>query len=69
MITSKIEKSKSSAADILSAAEKEAKEIKSEAEKTAETMKREALLEAKEEALKAKNDFDREKNINRVWHI
>ncbi len=66
MITSKIEKSKSSAADILSAAEKEAKEIKSEAEKTAETMKREALLEAKEEALKAKNDFDREKKEQRA---
>ena len=48
------------------AAEKVAEEIKAEAEKTAETMKREALLEAKEEAMKAKNDFDREKKEQRA---
>lgn len=48
------------------AAEKVAEEIKEEAEKTAETMKREALLEAKEEALKAKHDFDREKKEQRA---
>ena len=41
-------------------AEEKAREIIDDALKTAETKKREALLEAKEENLKAKNDLDRE---------
>lgn len=41
-------------------AEEKAREIIDDALKTAETKKREALLEAKEESLKAKNDFDKE---------
>jgi ribonuclease Y len=41
-------------------AEEKAREIIDEALKTAETKKREALLEAKEENLKTKNDLDKE---------
>ena len=41
-------------------AEEKAREIIDGALKTAETKKREALLEAKEENLKAKNDLDKE---------
>ena len=41
-------------------AEEKAREIIDDALKTAETKKREALLEAKEENLKAKNDLDKE---------
>ena len=41
----------------IGSAEEKAREIIDEALKTAETKKREALLEAKEEALKAKNEF------------
>ena len=41
-------------------AEEKAREIIDEALKTAETKKREALLEAKEENLKVKNDLDKE---------
>ncbi|MBE6014597.1 MAG: ribonuclease Y [Lachnospiraceae bacterium] len=41
-------------------AEHKAREIIDEALRVAETKKREALLEAKEEALKNKNDFDKE---------
>ena len=41
-------------------AEEKAREIIDDALKTAETKKREALLEAKEENLKAKNDLERE---------
>ena len=41
-------------------AEEKAREIIDEALKTAETKKREALLEAKEESLKTKNELDKE---------
>ena len=41
-------------------AEEKAREIIDDALKTAETKKREALLEAKEENMKAKNDLDKE---------
>ena len=41
-------------------AEEKAREIIDDALKTAETKKREALLEAKEENLKTKNDLDKE---------
>ena len=41
-------------------AEEKSREIIDDALKVAETKKREALLEAKEESIKAKNDFDKE---------
>ena len=47
-------------------AEEKAREIIDDALKTAETKKREALLEAKEENLKAKNDLDRETKERRA---
>ena len=47
-------------------AEHKAREIIDDALKTAETKKREALLEAKEEALKHKNDFEKETKERRA---
>lgn len=47
-------------------AEEKAREIIDDALKTAETKKREALLEAKEENLKAKNDLDKETKERRA---
>ncbi len=47
-------------------ADEKAREIIDEALKTAETKKREALLEAKEESLKNKNEFDRETKERRA---
>ncbi len=47
-------------------AEEKAREIIDDALKTAETKKREALLEAKEENLKAKNDLERETKERRA---
>ena len=47
-------------------AEKKAREIIDDALKTAETKKREALLEAKEENMKAKNDLDKETKERRA---
>ncbi len=47
-------------------AEEKAREIIDDALKTAETKKREALLEAKEENLKAKNELDRETKERRA---
>ena len=47
-------------------AEEKAREIIDDALKTAETKKREALLEAKEENMKAKNDLDKETKERRV---
>ena len=47
-------------------AEEKAREIIDEALKTAETKKREALLEAKEENLKAKNDLEKETKERRT---
>ena len=47
-------------------AESQAREIIDDALKTAETKKREALLEAKEENLKAKNDLERETKERRA---
>ena len=41
-------------------AEEKAREIIDEAVKTAETKKREAMLEAKEESIRVKNDLDKE---------
>ena len=41
-------------------AEDRAREIIDEAVKTAETKKREAMLEAKEESIRVKNDLDKE---------
>ena len=46
-------------------AEERAKEIISEAEKTAENRKREALLEAKEENVRAKNELEKESRDRR----
>jgi ribonuclease Y len=51
---------KNSANSKIGNAEERAREIIDEAVKTAETKKREALLEAKEENIKAKNELDRE---------
>ena len=51
---------KSSANSKIGNAEEKAREIIDEAVKTAETKKREALLEAKEENIKAKNELDKE---------
>jgi len=50
----------------IGSAEEKARDIIDEALKTAETKKREALLEAKEEALKAKNDFERDSKERRA---
>jgi len=50
----------------IGSAEEKARNIIDEALKTAETKKREALLEAKEEALRAKNDFERETKERRA---
>ncbi len=47
-------------------AEEKAREIIDDALKTAETKKREALLEAKEENMKAKNDLDKETKERRA---
>ena len=47
-------------------AEEKAREIIDDALKTAETKKREALLEAKEENLKAKNDLEKETKERRA---
>ncbi len=47
-------------------AEEKAREIIDDALKTAETKKREALLEAKEENMKAKNDLDKETRERRA---
>lgn len=47
-------------------ADEKAREIIDEALRTAETKKREALLEAKEETLKARNDFERETKERRA---
>ena len=47
-------------------AEEKARGIIDDALKTAETKKREALLEAKEENLKAKNDLERETKERRA---
>ena len=47
-------------------AEEKAREILDDALKTAEAKKREALLEAKEESLKAKNDFEKESRERRM---
>ena len=47
-------------------AEEKAREIIDDALKTAETKKREALLEAKEQNMKAKNDLDKETKERRV---
>ena len=41
-------------------ADEKAREIIDEAVKTAETKKREAMLEAKEESIRVKNDLDKE---------
>ena len=46
-------------------AEDRAREIIDEAVKTAETKKREAMLEAKEESIRVKNDLDKEVKIQR----
>ncbi|MBQ1681239.1 MULTISPECIES: ribonuclease Y [Agathobacter] len=51
---------KNSAKSKIGNAEEKAREIIDEAVKTAETKKREALLEAKEENIRAKNDLDKE---------
>ncbi len=51
---------KNSAKSKIGGAEEKAREIIDEAVKTAETKKREALLEAKEENIRAKNDLDKE---------
>lgn len=51
---------KNSAKSKIGNAEERAREIIDEAVKTAETKKREALLEAKEENIKAKNELDKE---------
>jgi len=51
---------KKSANSKIGNAEEKAREIIDEAVKTAETKKREALLEAKEENIRAKNDLDKE---------
>ena len=44
----------------ISSAEEEAKRIINESIKSAESKKREALVEAKEEILKARNEYERE---------
>ena len=44
----------------IGSAEEKSREIIDEALKTAETKKREALLEAKEESLKTKNELEKE---------
>ena len=51
---------KSNSSKKIGSAEDRAREIIDEAVKTAETKKREALLEAKEESLKTKNELDKE---------
>lgn len=50
----------------IGSAEQKAREIIDDALKTAESKKREALLEAKEESIKAKNDFDKETKERRA---
>lgn len=50
----------------IGSAEQKAREILDDAIKTAESKKREALLEAKEESIKAKNDFEKETRERRV---
>ena len=49
----------------ISNAEEEAKKIVCEAEKTAESKKKEAILEAKEEVHKLRNDFEKESRDRR----
>ena len=53
-------------ADTVGIAEAKARNIIDEALKTAETKKREALLEAKEESLKTKNEVERETRERRA---
>jgi len=50
----------------IGSAEEKAREIIDEGVKTAEAKKREALLEAKEESIKAKNDFEKETRERRT---
>ena len=50
----------------IGSAEEKAREIIDEGVKTAEAKKREALLEAKEETIKAKNDFEKETRERRT---
>ena len=50
----------------IGSAEEKAREIIDDALKTAESKKREALLEAKEESIKAKNDFEKESRERRA---
>ena len=50
----------------ISSAEEEAKRIINESIKSAESKKREALVEAKEEILKARNDFERDQKERRA---
>ena len=47
----------------ISSAEEEGKRIINEAIKSAETKKKEALLEAKEEILKNRSEYERKKNL------
>ena len=50
----------------IGSAEEEAKRIVNEAYKSAESKKREALVEAKEEILKARNEYEREEKVRRA---